>query len=485
MKKRTNPAKRAKKREKSRASGPLPSPVAKRGRLWVIPLILAIIVIGLVMIWAMRDRPRPMASSSPPPSPAARKHITVMLDSQAQKIPQTVLEIQEEELALAEALVRDFPKNDVTLALLGKVHQSRGDTARAQELWEQAIALNPNRSDLYKTIGETAQGKDQLDEAISWWQQGLKANAQTPGLRWLIANALVTQGHLDTTLELLEAERVITPGAARNPYLIGQVHLKQRAYKEAEAAYSKAIKINPHYYNAYYGLGMVYTRLKQPERARTAMAQFRQLKARTDASEDQQIMIDEVPYARKRIAMTYAQAYKLFDPKQQAEIGARLLSRALELDSRNALLWEKMATHNYANGRYEHAVKLFKEAARLEPEKPIYAINIGKLYAQMNRIEQAQAALQKAVARFPESSLARTELAHHYLRSQTHYVEALALMKKAVALTPTANHYFLLTWAYDVNGDQKKALTAIQKALAMEPQNPKYRSTYERIRSRR
>jgi len=449
----------------------------------VIPVILAMSAIGLTVVWTLRDQHKPRASSSPPPLPVVAKHVEVMLNSQAQKMPQSVQEIQQEELALAEALVQDFPKSDVSLALLAGVYQSHGDTAQAEKLWKQAVALNPKRTDLYTKIGQTAQGKDKLEEAISWWRQGVSANPKAGGLRWMIASALVTQGHLETTLELLEAESMITPGAARNDYLMGQVHLKQRAYEKAEAAYRKAIEINPEYYNAYYGLGMVYTRMKRATEARTAMAEFRQLK--TKAAEDQQIMIDEIPHAKRRIAASYAQAYKLYDPKQQAEMGARLLGRALELDARNAKFWEKMAGHNYVNGRYEQAIRLFEEAEKRAPEKPIYPINIGKLYAQMNRIDQARAALQRAVAHFPDSSLAHVELAQHYLKSQTHGAEALTLMKKAAAMSPTAHHYYLLTWAYDVNGDPKNAVVAIQKALALEPMNPQYRSTYERIRSRR
>jgi len=88
------------------------------------------------------------------------------------------------------------------------------------------------------------------------------------------------------------------------------------------------------------------------------------------------------------------------------------------------------------------------------------------------------------VTRFPDSGLAHAELGHLYLRSQTHPAEALALAQKAVTLTPTANHYFLLTWAFDTNGDLQNAMAAVEKALALEPRNERYRSTYERIRSR-
>ncbi|UCD50799.1 MAG: tetratricopeptide repeat protein [Phycisphaerales bacterium] len=447
-------------------------------------IIPAILAVGILLWWRTAERPEPAASPAPSPQRASQYHIAAVLDSHTGQHPESVSDIQEEELALTEALTKDFPGRDTPLSLLATVHQYRGDTTEAEALWKQAVALNPRRSDLYEKLGEAARRKDELDEAIAWWQKGLEADPQAPGLRWEIANARVTQGQPDEALALLQQECAITPKAPRNYYLLGQVHLKQRAYEEAQAAYEKAIEIEPSYYNAYYGLGVVFTRLRQPEQAKAAMARFRQLKTDAAGSEDKRIMIDEMPPARRRAATFYGQAYSLYDPKRQAEIGQRLLARALELDPNNAYTWEKLAGHHYVNNRHQQALALFQKAAELAPDNPLPHINVGKLYALVKQPEQAEQALQQAVARFPDSGLAHSELALLYLRSRSRPAQALTLTQKAVALAPTAHHYYLLTWAYDVNGDLKNALATIEKAIALEPDNQRYRSTYERIRSR-
>jgi protein O-GlcNAc transferase len=284
--------------------------------------------------------------------------------------------------------------------------------------------------------------------------------------------------------QILDAEKAMASSDARFPYLLGQIYLKQRAYKEAEPAYLRAIELRPEYYSAYYGLGMAYSRLKQSAQARTAMSHFRSLKTEAEASPEQQIMMNELSHARKRIVALYIQAYNLYDPHNEGAAGVRLIRRALALDAEDAHTWEKLGGHFYVTGRQNQALKSFQNAVSLDPNNPLPRLNIGKLYAQMNQMERAEAALQKAVVRFPTSGLVHAELAHLYLRSQTHYGEALALIKKAVALDPTANHYFLLTWAYDVRGDPKSAIKAIQKAMTLEPKNSRYRSTYERIRAK-
>ncbi len=485
MTKHRKPIKRVKKRGKPHAPSPPPAIASKRRQWWALGIVLVVLVVGVVVIWQTGDKAEPTASSSQHAASTAQRHVTTILESHTQGTPQSVREIQKEELALAEALTQDFPQRDAPLALLARVHQYRGDITQAEALWKQAVALNPQRSDLYDSIGQAAQRKDLPDEAIAWWQKGLEANPRAPGLRWQIAKTLVAQGQLDTALELLEIERTITPTAARNHYLLGQVYQKQRAYQKAQAAYEKTIEIQPDYYNAYYGLGVVYTRLKQPEQAKTAMGHFRRLKASADSSEDQRIMIDEIPHARSRAAKLYAKAYSLYDPKQEERVCQGLLKRALELDPNDAHIWEKLAGHHFLKGRHQKALELFRKVTDLDPSNPLPHINIGKLYALMNQPGRAKSALQQTVARFPESDLAHTELARFYLRAQTDLPEARTLMQKAIALNPTAEHYFLLTWACDVNGDLDGALDAIQKAIALAPRNGKYRSTYERIRSKR
>lgn len=484
MAKRSPPKRRGKKRGRSHASGSSHAAVPARSRSWMLLAAPVCLGIAALVVWQPWDRPKPAAPDVQVPFSATSRHVTAVLDAQAGAVPQDIPGMQQEELSLAEALAKDFPRHDVPLALLASIHQYRGDTSRANDLWKQAIALNSKRTDLFQKIGQAAQRMDDLEGAIAWWERGLKANPEADVLRWEIANALITQGHLDRALTVLETNRAMASSDPRFPYVLGQIYLKQRAYEKAEPAYLRAIELRADYYSAYYGLGVAYSRLKQPDQARTAMGHFRSLKARAEASQAQQIMINELPHARKRTVASYIKAYSLFDPKTQGAMGQRLLNRALALDGTNARLWEKLGGHFYVNGRHDQALQSFEKSASLDPNNPLPCINIGKLYAQMNQMSRAEATLKKAVARFPESGLVRAELAYLYLRSQARYSEALALLKRAVALEPTAHHYFLLTWAYETNGNPKAAMDAIQKAVTLEPQNRRYRSTYERIRAK-
>jgi cytochrome c-type biogenesis protein CcmH/NrfG len=51
-------------------------------------------------------------------------------------------------------------------------------------------------------------------------------------------------------------------------------------------------------------------------------------------------------------------------------------------------------------------------------------------------------------------------------------------------LEATADNYFVLGWACDMNGDTASALAAIDQAIQLEPDNPKYKQIYEIIKKK-
>jgi len=333
-------------------------------------------------------------------------------------------------------------------------------------------------------MGLMAQESDQLDQAITYWQQGLQANPQAPNLRWHLADALMLQGRLEGTVELLETECTLTPKAARNYFLLGQVHLKQNAYEQARTCYEKALELQPDYFNAYYGLGKVHTRLKQPDKARECMQAFMKIKAAHEGSDDQRIVLDEAPAARMRAARFYRQAYGFYGSREQGAVGQRLLERTIVLDPNDPRNYEKLAALHYQHRRFQAALTLFERARRLDPNNPLFYLNIGTLHNYMKRPDQAEATLKEAIDRFPEHALVYAELARFYLRIHSNLPTSKSLAQRAVTLEPSAANYFVLGRACEANGDISGAAQAIEQALALEPNDPRYKDFHAYIRSK-
>ena len=469
---------------KARRSARSSAPKRRRWALWVAAALLLLVVAALALWYdrpsATRRPTAPAVASAPP-----KLHIDEFLASLSGRTAGDVPELKAEEMALAEAAVADFPRQASPLSVLAAVQQSHGDVQRAETLWQEALRIDPSQSGLYEQLGLAAQEQDQLDRATAYWQEGLRRNPRAANLRWHLANISVQQGQLAGTVQLLHEECTLTPDAARNYFLLGQIHLKQRAYEEARACYVKALELQPEYFNAYYGLGKVYTRLKELEKARASMEAYETLKAQRHASKEQRIILDELPPVRTRAASLYRRVAAFYDPRAHATRIEQLLKRAIFLDPENALNWERLATLHYQQSRIETALAHFQKARTLDPNNPLYYFNIGMLYGVMRQPSHAEASLKQAVERFPHYGLAHAELAQFYLRYRTNPAQAQSLAGKAVALQPSAAHHYLLARACEANGNHDAAVTAIEQALQMEPDNKRYRAFYAHLQSKR
>lgn len=472
----------------ARRPTPAASPKKRKWGLWVAVAVLLV----AAAIWAVKlgrsGRSRSEEPSTIPLTsalPSDKPHMNAFLASLPNRLAQSVTDVKAEEKALAEAALADFSGQALPLSLLAAVYQSHGDIQQAEMLWKKALTIDPSQSRIYERLGQLAQEQDLLEQAVTHWEKGLRENPRAPNLRWHLANARVQQGRLDGTVELLEAECALTPNAARNYFLLGQVHLKQKAYEQAKTCYEKALELQPDYFNAHYGLGKVYMRLKQREKAGASMDAYKELKASHDASDEQRIVLDELPRVRARAAGLYRRVLDFYDLGKYPAIRERLLKRAIFLDPGNARTWEKLATDQYQLKRFQTALRYFQKARDLDPNNPIYYFNIGMLHGGMGQSDRAEASLKQAIDRFPRYGLAYAELARFYLQFRTKLAESRSLAEQAVALEPSAAHYFILARACQANGDRSQAADAAKKALTLEPDNERYRAFYVHLQSER
>jgi len=448
---------------------------------------MGIAVVAVVMMVGLRSAPfgsDPQPIPSQTLTPSVQRHIESFLASLPDRPTDDVLDIKAEELALAEAVVSDYPDRVESLCLLASVHQGHGNVPQAEEHWRQALRIDPSRPQIHEELGLMAQGQDRLDQAIAYWRQGIEADPHAPNLRWHLANALVLQGDLEGTVQLLETECTLTPRAARNYFLLGQIHLKQDAFEHARACYEKTLELQPDYINAYYSLGRVYARLKQPDQASACMQKFRDLKTAQEA-DGERIALNEAPFARLRAAGFYRQAYRLYGSEKQDVLGRRLLERAIRLDPNDPRNWEMLASCHYQHNRFQEALAGFEKARELDPNNPLFYINIAALHHGMKRPDRAESLLKEAVGRFQENALVHAELARFYLHTRTNLPASQLLAQRAAALDPSAAHLFVLGRACAANGNLDGAAKAIEHAIALDPNNPQYKDFHAYVRSRK
>jgi len=399
---------------------------------------------------------------------------------------QRIATLKKEELELAESLMSDFPNSTYAIMLMGNVLERHGDAVEAVKFMRKVLELDPQRPDVYKSIGWFAMQKGQYEQAIVNWRKALAINPQIPDLHNSIALALLGLGKQKEAIEELEKDIQFSPRSDFSYFMLGQVYLQLKEYDKARENYKKAIALRPNYTNAYYGLFTVYTRLKQRDQAQEHMVIFRKLKTEEMKNlKDRNEVFDDLVNMRKGAAETYMYVGQMYGTKGNLQRAEELLKKATTLDPENIIYLDKLASLYQTNNRVSDALKLYKKIIEIEPQNLLCYLNIGILSTRLKKVDDAEKAFLKAIAVSPKNSIGYRELAQLYLKTGTKLVEARKLAEQAVTLEANATNYFVLSWACDINGDSANGLKAIEQAVKLEPENLKYKKIYEYIKEKK
>jgi tetratricopeptide (TPR) repeat protein len=143
---------------------------------------------------------------------------------------------------------------------LGLALKNKGRWDEGVEELKTALRL-ASREELpgiHYNLGFSYQQKEMLDDAIKEYRKTLAIRKDHPHVHDLLSNALIEKG------KVTEAEEVLREGAnlddASCTYNLGNLLVSQHRHTEAEAAYRKAIAINPQFAEAYCNLGELLER---------------------------------------------------------------------------------------------------------------------------------------------------------------------------------------------------------------------------------
>lgn len=479
--------KREAKHKQKTLKQPKPPPSAARKRFRYPLIWILVLLVAVVGFYGVRFLTSDKVESERTRSPADT--IQREPDVSALTVEQESAQLKKEELELVQEVTKNFGDSDDCYMLAGNFHSRHGNSEEALKLWEKSLAINPKRYEAYRNLGQLALDKGEPENAIKSWRKVLEINPQMPDVHADIARALIDSGKYKEAITELEEEVKISYMSSRISFMLGQSYLQLNEYDKARKYYESTIEMSPDYTHAYHGLFTVYVRLKQPDKAQKYIAIFKELKSKE--LDKQQlgrnpdvIGVTGLKALRKGIARTYLEAEKIYRMKGDAERVEELLIRVSQLEPTNTKCMERLASLYRMTNRIPDALSQFEKKRSIQPYNPFCHLNIGILSTQLNRFGDAERAFLKAIELAPKRSAGYRHLARLYLRMNVRHSEARKLAEKATGLDTTAENYFILSWACDMNGDTVNALAAIEKALRLEPNNLRYRKVYEELRGR-
>jgi len=459
------------------------TPSALKRAPWalIFGLIVCAIIVGISLRWffsTASDKPKEAKQSS---GSFESKAATAELTQEEQ-----VAALKEEEMELARHIMKEFPDSDGSHMLMGDLHARHGDSTEAVKFWEQSLEINPKHFNAWRNMGRIALEKEQLGQAVEYLRKALEIRPDTADLRSDIAKALMDSGKYAEAISELQDEIKIFPSSFTACFQLAEAYRQQKEYDKAIEHYEQTIRLEPEHSHAHYGLAMVYTRMGQRDKAGEHLAVFRKLRVKVESIySDRQVGSREYLVSlRASVVKTYLDAERLYRNSGNIAKSEELLNRASGLDPNNTRCLERLASLYYTSNRAAKALGCFEKMVRVDPNNPISYLNIGQIAIQLRMFEKAERAFRRTISLAPNDPAGYRGLARFYLRTNTNLAQAHSLAKKAIKLGKSAETYFLLGWAADVNGDRAGAMKAMEQAIKLQPTNQKYRQIYERIKKK-
>ena len=300
-----------------------------------------------------------------------------------------------------------------------------------------------------------------------------------------ISGDLEDKGDIDNALKIAK-KRIKNNKEDKDAWVdLARLRFNQKNYAGAEAAYEKAVELDPKDAVAWKFLG--YARGMQENDAGTEAAFEKAVKLDPKDAETWtflgRVRVNQKNHAGAEAALGKAIELDPKDAKTWTLLGAArvnqenyaeaeaVLEKAAELDPKNAVAWTLLG---YARGMQENDAgteAAFEKAVKLDPKDAVTWKWLG--YARVNQENNAgaEAALEKAVELDPKDAVVWKFLGRARVNQENH-AGAEAAFEKAVKLDPKDAETWTFLGRVRVNQENNAgAEEALEKAAELDPKD--------------
>lgn len=310
-------------------------------------------------------------------------------------------------------LIVEQPRRVEAYMLLGSAYRAKRDAAKATQTYAKILDIAPTdpRGPYFEGVALRAQGK--VAEAKQQFESALKLNAAYADALSQLVSIAFAENMPDRALERVQKQIQLAPNSAQLYEVLGGVHLARKEAEQAEAAYSKAIELEPKSsFTAYLALAQIYGRAKRHDEA---LAELDQVLKANPKNFGALMLTGEIQKARGDIPKAQAAYEKIIaeDPrfgpaannlaylysehggdKEKALALAQTAKEAMPEDPRVS---DTLGWILYKRGLYGGAVRLLTESAAKRPDDAEVQFHLGMAQYKMRNADAAKRALARAL----------------------------------------------------------------------------------------
>jgi len=363
--------------------------------------------------------------------------------------------------------------------------EQQGNTQQAEAMWQAILKAHPADPEAYAHLGLLEARQEHYKQAIGFYRKALSLGPQLASVRMNLGLALFKDSQLKASIAvfepLLKSEPPSTATAQRLTVLVGMAYYGLAEYKAAAGYLKQAADRDPNNLSLLLALAHSYLWSNQaknvldvyrqilainPDSAAADMLAGEALDQMKDNAGATRMFRDAVKANPKEPGVHFGLGYLLWTQKQYPEAIAEFQAE-LANDPNHAQSMLYLADADIQMNQLAAAQPLLERAEKLDPSLPLSYLDLGIVYSEAGRNQDALRQLNKAEQLTPDDVNVHWRLARLY-RAAGKKEEAKAEFDKASKLNRQADEDLYKKIA---NGNARHApVQAAPDAPAAPPQ---------------
>jgi tetratricopeptide (TPR) repeat protein len=240
-------------------------------------------------------------------------------------------------MEVADGLLRDFPQSPEALYVRGTLLVRHGFNQEAAKTWQACLKLAPDLAPAYEFLGIEACRRGANEEAVTFLRKAVQLDPQSSAAGLYLGEALNNLGRMREAIPVLEQFLQVAPQAAEPHFQLGQAYFYLQEFKRAKACHLAALRADPGFAQACFGVAQACERLGETEQAHIYRAKHVAMIAQGRQADQRRVRSGRsATEAREALANAYMTAAKIYIAQGQTQVAQELLRKAAAADPQAA-----------------------------------------------------------------------------------------------------------------------------------------------------
>ena len=362
-----------------------------------------------------------------------------------------------------------------------------GNLQLAEEELRKAVAMAPANAVFLSNLGTILAMENKLEESTTFFQNALKLNSADLASREYLAANLWQLHRYAEAKEQLRIVLKAKPGDKQASLLLGMVSENTGDYATAAKMLStvpELVRAHPESMGAlarsYYRIGerekakaWIEELQNHPDGAPAALLGAQIADEMRDYATAESVLESLQPSFADQIGLSYRLALVKFHAKRFAESRA-ILQNLVDGGHKTGEILRLLGWSFEKEGRYDDAVREFREAIQLDPTEEQNYLDLGSILLAERRLTPALELARRTVGAFPQSPRAFSQQGSAELTAEQ-FRDAIESFTRALKLDENSNDATIgLAKAQAGAGLTSQAKITLENAMLRVPKNAEF-----------